>query len=115
MTGQNTAAAERSAHAPAAHTGAPAWLTEVAPGIWRITAYVERDQLRAQLAAAPLVGGIASARIIVQIRQGATAAELLTMAAEYATDRMQASPAILRAAATALVDRANRIETEGRR
>jgi hypothetical protein len=116
MTGQNTAAAERSAHTPAADTrGLPDWLTELSPGIWRLTAYVERDQLRQAATQAGPAGGIASANIMVKVPTSTTAEELLAMAAHYAAENLRATPATLRAAATALVESARRIETEGRR
>lgn len=116
MSGQSTVAAERSAHAPAAGTRAlPDWLTELSPGIWRLTAYVERDQLRQATTQARPAGGIASARITIALREGATPEELLAMAAEFASHNLRATPAALRAAAAGLVDRANRIEQEGRR
>ncbi len=121
MSGQNTAAAERSAHArPPSRAGEAeraAGLGEVAPGVWRLRAFIERDELRVALAqrAPSTVGGIASGHITVKVLEGATAAELLSMAALYAAENMRATPAVLRAGAAALVETANRIEAEGRR
>lgn len=116
MTGQNTAAAERSAHAPAPRHAQPeigAGMVEIAPGRWRVRGYVERDALLAGQAAP--AGGIASAEITVKVRRSTTAAELLSMAALYAVENLAATPATLRAAAAMLVEHAGRIEMGGRR
>lgn len=104
MTGQSTTAAERSAHAPAGSTEAPAWITQVSPGVWRMTAYVDLDKLRAE--PGRIVGGMASARVTVQTREGATVLDALTLIADYAR-HVGATPAQMRATAATLCEMAD--------
>jgi hypothetical protein len=91
VTGQNTAAAERSAHvrrdpSPGHDTGA---IVEIAPGTVRLRCAIERDAALAQLAALPPTpslrggsAGITNGLVVVEIKPSATAAHLRDMAAE---------------------------------